>query len=1334
MSQQYIYIYRTTQTDSQAANCNPCFPATGDKARSEVDFSFAGRDFARHYHSLGQFQVGPELGANWSHSYSDILTSASSGGGRITDRGYLQTYSGTRSNQVAGEALRKLANGDFELIEASGTRRLYSDKGRLIEMDDGVPQTAVTLTYDLKDKLERVIDGTGRALIFAYDQSRVTSITLPDGTVAKYAYDEYGNLIKVVRPDGSSRTYLYGEQGLAPKLGRNLLTGIIEEGIRYATFSYDERARVTGSQLFADGKPVDVITITYNPDGSATSVNNLGDVRQHTVGGGQYRQITQTIDAQGRRSYGFSDSGRPTSRTDALGNRRNISYIDSSTGPVSQVMTSTEESIGRISRITRDAGNRVVERRVSQAIAGGERLVSLHRQVYDTTNRVVFSCMYDAQQNTDYVCGSLATAPVNVRQFQNTYCTDADAVAAPAQCPVPGLQLSTRNPAGALTQFDYYAANDSGCDASGDCRFRKGDLQAEVDPLGRRTEYLEYDAAGRAVQVRGIDGVVVEQLFDHDSRVLAETIKGDVPANDRIRLYEYSSTGKLIKITQPDGVWTRMHYDTADRLTSVEDASGNRINYVLDGAGNRLREEVRDSSGVLRRSLDRIFDTASRVVRVTGAAGQATQLRYDAVGNLLQTSNPLGTVSKSTYDGVGRPIKQIDDLGAINAEMRYEYAANGQVERVVDPKGLATTYTYDGFGQLTTQTSPDTGVTQFTYDRLGNTLSRTDARGVTAQYEYDAVGRKTAVRFADPSADIRYVYDQPSSQCLAGERAAVGRLASMIDYSGRTDYCYSAVGDLVRRVQVVEGQPLVLRYAYAPSGRLQTMTYPDGSLVDYGYDALGQVSRVGVTPAGGTREVLLQGLQALPFGPEQSWTFGNGRRLDRSYDLDYRPKTINDARDGLNVAFGFDSAGNITSLTDGGPHGQGATLDYDALGRLTAFRDQQTGVVIEQYTYDATGNRMSFGNTTGVQVYDYLAGSHRLMSVDGVGRTYDAMGSTLTIGSEWQYAYDPAGRLGSATRAGSAQASYRHNAAGQRVLQQVGTEKTLHLHGEGGEWLGRYGASGAPAHQVVWLGSRPVGLIQAGKVLYIESDHLGSPRALIDPQRDVAVWRWSLLGEAFGSGMPAEDPDQDGILQPFDLRFPGQRVELTSGLSYNYFRDYDYQVGRYAQSDPVGLLAGASTYAYSGLSPLSNVDPMGLVAWRGYAHGIAGGNWGFAGAKYNFHLESECVNGKRGVVDLDVYWFGAGFGAPVTYTVSRVALEDGAADVNPQNLIGHPVLYGGGLSLGGGASYSDLMLGSARSELSWAGQGGFDASLYAYPKGVSMFDGPPQVINCGCGL
>lgn len=1146
---QSIYQWNVTQTCSAATTNNPCFPATGDKARSESDFNFAGREFVRHYHSLNQLQGAAELGVGWSHNYSDFLLSAA-WGMRSDDRGYLQTYgNGGRGNQASGEVLRRRSDGTSELVQADGVIRSYGADGRLVGVNTGSPQTSVTVSYDSQSRIAYVRDGMGRSLFFEYENGRLSSITLPDGSKALYGYDQYGNQSSVTRPDGSSRLYLYGESGLAPPNVHNLLTGIVEDGVRYATFSYNASGKVVGSYLLADGQPVDAGTITYNADGSATTVNELGDVRQLEIGGGQFRAITKTVDAQGTRSQSFDGSGRLTSKVDALGNRTTVSYVDSSTGPVSQVVTRTEESTGRISRTTRDANNRVVEERVSQKVSAGERLAFLHRQDYDTQGHVLFSCQYDANQNTDYVCGSLAIAPINVRQSQNTYCSEAEAAANPTRCPLPGLQLTAINPAGAITRFEYHAANDSGCDANGECRFRKGDLRAEIDPLGRRTEYLEYDAFGRAVQVRGIDGVVVEQLFDHNARVLAETIKGNVPANDRIRLYEYNSTGKLTRVTQPDGVWTRMHYDTADRLTSVEDAAGNRINYVLDGAGNRLREEVRDSSGVLRRVLDRLFDTASRMTRVTGASGQATQLRYDAVGNLLETENPVGTISKSTYDGVGRPTKQIDDLGGINAEIRYEYAANGQVERVVDPKGLATTYAYDGFGQLVTQTSPDTGITTFTYDSAGNVLTRTDARGVTANYSYDALGRTTAVTFSDPAADIHYVYDQPSAQCAEGERAGIGRMASMIDPSGRTDYCYSAMGDLVRRVQVVDGQALTLRYAYDAAGRMQSMTYPDGSLVDYSYDALGQVSSVGVTPAGGSREVLLHGVQTLPFGPEKTWTFGNGRRLDRSYDLNYLPKSISDARDGLNVAFGVDPVGNITSLTDGGSQGQRATLDYDRMGRLTAFKDAETGGSIEHYTYDATGNRLSFGNSAGTHAYVYPPDSHRLAFVGGVARTYDAIGNTLAIGGEWQYAYDLSGRLGSAARAGSAQAAYRHNAVGQRVSRRVGSAVDLYIHGEGGEWLGTYSATGSAVQQLVWLGLKPVAIISGNELLYIEADHLGSPRAVVEPKRDTVVWSWSLLQEAFGHGVPNEDPDQDGASLQFDLRFPGQRYDDSMGAT-----------------------------------------------------------------------------------------------------------------------------------------------------------------------------------------
>jgi RHS repeat-associated protein len=57
---------------------------------------------------------------------------------------------------------------------------------------------------------------------------------------------------------------------------------------------------------------------------------------------------------------------------------------------------------------------------------------------------------------------------------------------------------------------------------------------------------------------------------------------------------------------------------------------------------------------------------------------------------------------------------------------------------------------------------------------------------------------------------------------------------------------------------------------------------------------------------------------------------------------------------------------------------------------------------------------------------------------------------------------------------------------------------------------------------------------------------------------------------------------------------------------YNYFRDYDPAVGRYVESDPIGLIAGTNTFGYVAGNPLGLYDDKGLISPAVVYIGVAG--------------------------------------------------------------------------------------------------------------------------------
>jgi RHS repeat-associated protein len=468
-------------------------------------------------------------------------------------------------------------------------------------------------------------------------------------------------------------------------------------------------------------------------------------------------------------------------------------------------------------------------------------------------------------------------------------------------------------------------------------------------------------------------------------------------------------------------------------------------------------------------------------------------------------------------------------------------------------------------------------------------------------HAYDALNRLTGITYAESAYNVGYAYDQADAAIGCTDSLELGRLTTLTDDMGSTAYCYDRHGNTASKTQTVDGMTMVVRYRYSPANRLSELTYPSGAEIAYARDVQGRIT--GINRVDGASSVpIVTGATYLPFGPLASLAFDGRATQAWTYDQNYWIDAIGGTA--LNLDYTTDALGNISGLPSTNP-ADARVYGYDALSRLTFAKDG-SNTLLEGFTYDKTGNRLSKQAGAATQIYEYPAASHRLTTIGAATRSYDAIGSLTDRGDGWTFEYDPRQRLKAVKQNNVVAQINRYNAKGERVAKTAGVTHRF-AYNEVGQLLSEHESTlGAGYRQeFVWLDNRPVALLAhgpayAGEMLHVHSDHLGTPRAITRPAAsNTMVWSWPLTGPAFGEHAPLADADGDGVVLSVGLRYPGQYFDVESGLHYNYFRDYEPAIGSYLQVDPMlhdqpASMGAAKPYSYVESNPLDFIDPAGL--------------------------------------------------------------------------------------------------------------------------------------------
>jgi RHS repeat-associated protein len=1024
---------------------------------------------------------------------------------------------------------------------------------------------------------------------------RATSLglRLPQGL----AFDSSGNLfvgdtehdrVVRIRPDGSATTFAFSDQpvGMAMDQEGSLLVANIGSflgGTALKALPNGSTAVVAGAALSpsATVEQVPATAVRLSPltgiavdgDGSlliadGQSVRRVGNV----LPGFSASELTVAAD-NGEELYVFDSQGRHLRTTNALTGATMLTFGYD----VSGHLASVTDSDGNTTSVQRDSSGQVTgivapfNQRTALSVGSDGYLAS----ITDAAGQAV---------TLTYAGGGLLTAKSDARGNASLFSydglgrliRDADAASGYKQL------TRTQRPTG----YDV----------------------ALVTALGRTSKYsIDEDVAGDKTWTRvspaGLVSTTKTFTDGHELTTWPDGTASSVQwgADPRFGMLAAIATSR--QVTTPGGLVYSSSLlrsvsmiDNAPALTDALTVNGHTFTRTFAAA-----QGLYSLSSPLGRQLSTVIDSQGRPVRTV-------------IGNLAPT--------QFGYDGRGRLTAITQGSGTDVRTFGLTYDAQSRIATVTDPLQQTVSLTYDGADRATQEVLADGQVQAMTFDANGNALTFTQPGRPGNLFAYTTVDLLTS--YAAPAlpgggtTTTTYHYDadrklvsvlRPDGQTVTAAYDSAGRIGTLTDGRGTRTFTYNPATGTVSSVTAPGGGQLTYQY----DGSLLTRTAWSGLVagtLDRTYDADFRVASLSIDGANTTSFVydadglLTQaGSLALQYDAQNALLTGTSLGIvttSTAYNAFSEPTAASATANGTALfasQYTRDQAGRITQKVETiGGSTDTYSYAYDPQGRL--IKVLKNGVTLSAYSYDATGNRLSWSGPNGTRAATYDS-QDRLLQYGDLTYTYQPSGelaSKTQNGATMSFSFDAFGNLVAATTPTGIAISYLVDGRNRRIGKMVnGTLVTGFLYRDQVAPVAQLDGSGNVVAAFVY-GTRlnvPDYMIAGGNTFRIVTDHLGSPRLVIDTTTGAVMQRMDY--DEFGQVVLDTNPG----FQPFG--FAGGLYDLQIGLVHFGYRDYDPLTGRWATKDLFGLAGGAATlYQYAGGDPVNYQDILGLRDCRNY--------------------------------------------------------------------------------------------------------------------------------------